>query len=114
MIQGARNMEDYAAFLDMYSEGGDLRGAEQNWNIYLNANPIYDRYGNVRSDRPNFQDWLAAGQPDMSHEISENSMVRTLTDEQLMQVLGQQGQGQPQNRVSPSNRMRTLNNGNLR
>jgi hypothetical protein len=86
MIQAAQNMDDYAAFLDMYSEGGDLRGAQQTWNLYLNANPIYDRYGNARSDRPTFEAWMAQGQPDMSAETAPLSEARSASDEEILEA----------------------------
>lgn len=73
MIEAAQNRIDYATFLDEYSSGGSLQGSEQSWGEYLSRNPIYTNDGQVRENRPSFEEWLNLGAPDMRGSASSNS-----------------------------------------
>lgn len=62
----ARNASDRVMFYEMYARNnGSLLGARSAWNDYLTRNPIYDSAGNLRENRPGFEEWMRAGSPDM-------------------------------------------------
>lgn len=55
----ARRDSEYAAFLDEYAtRNGSIAGATEDWDAYVNANPLFERggEGNTRV-RPNVQSW---------------------------------------------------------
>lgn len=61
----ARNAQDRVAFYEMYGRAtGNLLGARSQWNEYLQRNPIYDADGNIRANRPDFEQWMRSGAPD--------------------------------------------------
>lgn len=91
--QLAQNAEDRAAFLDQVAERGSLRGAESAWRAYTRANPIFDRHGNVRTDRPTFEAWVAAGSPDMSRALAPASSDRGRSLEELVAPVDRRATG---------------------
>lgn len=84
--QATQNAIDYSQFSEQYAlQAGTTIGVDTAWNRYLEANPIHDAYGNVRSDRPDFQTWMAIGQPDMSQAVAPGGVAQSLSDEDLLQ-----------------------------
>lgn len=94
--QVARNAQDRVAFYENWARnpqnGGSLLGARSAWNEYLQRNPIFDEDGGLRPDRPGFEEWLAAGAPDMRRQNRPASgggretprrSVRDMTDAEL-------------------------------
>lgn len=79
----ARNAEDRANFLERSSASGSLQGTRADWTAYTRANPIYDPYGNIRTDRPGYEEWFADGQRDMSQELAPNSAIRGVDTDTL-------------------------------
>lgn len=64
--QVARNAQDRIMFYENYARTNhNLLGARSQWSQYLQRNPIYDTQGNLRADRPGFEEWLNMGAPDM-------------------------------------------------
>ncbi len=53
----------YADFLDAYkAEKGTTQGAQKLWQVYKQANPIFDpKTGEINSNRPSWQDFAQAG-----------------------------------------------------
>jgi hypothetical protein len=85
--QVAQNATDRVAFMEAYGSSGSLQGARSDWNRYLTANPIYDTNGGIRTNRPNFEEWLQMGAPDMSRERSPSNAVRDISNEDLLRAL---------------------------
>lgn len=93
--QVARNAQDRVAFYENWARnpqnGGSLLGARSAWNEYLQRNPIFDEDGGLRPDRPGFEEWLAAGAPDMRRQNrpagggreTPRRSVRDMTDAEL-------------------------------
>lgn len=95
--QAARNVEDRASFLDQYSARGSLQGAEQIWREYRRMNPIFDRHGGLRTNRPTFDQWIQMGAPDMSRGdqyLAPSSRDRAAPASALVRPSGQQSQRQ--------------------
>ena len=65
----AQLAQDRLSFLDAYvGQNGSLRGADQAWSDYLNANPIFDPNSEVTApvlnpNRRGWQEHFAQGQP---------------------------------------------------
>jgi hypothetical protein len=75
--QASRNAQDRTLFYESWLRDprnrGSLLGARSEWNRYINANPILDKDGNIRTDRPGFEEWVQAGAPDMRNAAAPRS-----------------------------------------
>lgn len=68
LIAQAKRNKDYAEFLRTYADAyGDIRGADQAWQGYVNANPIFDPAAAQKGEHRlnlNVRNWRQFFQPD--------------------------------------------------
>jgi len=62
---GSQREKDYAAYMDEYAKvNGTTFGAQEKWDTYKNANPIYDpARGTVRANVPSWRQYFGVAQP---------------------------------------------------
>lgn len=93
-----QNLMDRADFFDAYyNENGYLKGADQMWKQYLEANPIFDPQADpgsyaINQTRQAWEQWVANQQasPGSSQDIGgsqEEKPISEMTDEELQAII---------------------------